>query len=182
MNLGWNLVFIKKQSKIDFRAKFKKINNSIFNLRFLSYLGNSQIFLYCKVLFRGRDIFVAKMSLLMQLRQNVHLVLYCLFFCWSLSFELIGYNFELRKSSRKNIIKFDLGFSRHWILITLPITFFLYGKRRRFTVFLSDPYEFFFSINFFRSIRHIFPYKKRGLLLEKMPKMWMKPGKRTKYR
>jgi len=116
------------------------------------------------------------------LKRVIYTNSHILFFTWSNSFEVVGYNFDFRKLLAKCIIRLDLGFSDQDILLELPKGTKLLGRKRWFRLFSNNLSDFYLIYFILLNIRNIFPYKKRGLVPRSFPKIWLKPGKKVKYR
>jgi hypothetical protein len=177
-----NIILITKQHRYKFQIKCHKILNYL-NIFVLGFWGEycltlSDILAHNKNL---NKIYLSRNSI--RIFKNMLIkILHILNFNWSSSFELIGYNFDLQKSLKKNIIKFNIGFSKFKILLYFNENLRIFGRKRFFTLFTTSIDSFFKIINFLLYLRNIFPYKKRGIVPSIIPSIWMKPGKKTKYK
>lgn len=173
------IIFIKKQNRYVFLVELKKILNSLFFV-FSSFYGKYIINL--PGVFTMTNKFIVDRNTLRIFKTIIYKMLHILCFCWSSSFELIGYNFNLQKKLKKNVIRFNLGFSKHKILVAFKNDIRIFGQKRYFTIFSTNIKDYYIITNFLLNLRNIFPYKKRGLVPAIIPSIWLKPGKKTKFK
>jgi len=173
------IIFIKKQNRYVFLVQLKKILNSLFFV-FSSFYGEYLINL--PGVFTITNKFIVDRNTLRIFKTIIYKILHILCFCWSSSFELIGYNFNLQKKLKKNMIRFNLGFSKHKILVAFRNDIRIFGQKRYFTIFSTSIKDYYIITNFLLNLRNIFPYKKRGLVPAIIPSIWLKPGKKTKFK
>lgn len=174
-----NIFFVFKQNLYKFQVILQKTINSLLFL-FIGYFGEYNISL--PVVFTLNNRFIVDFNTIKIFKNMIIKVLHIFCFCWSSSFELIGYNFDLQKKLKKNIIKFSIGLSKFKVLVRFNETLRIFGKKRYFTLFSASINGYYIVINFLLNLRNIFPYKKRGLVPLIIPTIWMKPGKKTKYK
>lgn len=174
-----NIFFIYKQNYFKFQIKLQNFLNSLLFL-FIGYFGEYYISL--PGVFTLNNRFIVNSNTIKIFKNILIKVLHIFCFCWSSSFELIGYNFDLQKKLKKNIVKFSIGLSKFKVIAFFNDTLRIFGKKRYFTLFSASINSYFIVINFLLNLRNIFPYKKRGLVPAIIPSIWMKPGKKTKYK
>lgn len=174
-----NIFFIYKQNRYKFQVQLKKVYNSLLFL-FIGYFGEYYVSL--PGVFTLNNKFIVDSNTMKIFKNILIKVLHVFCFCWSSSFELIGYNFDLQKKLKKNILKFSIGLSRFKVLACFNDTLRIFGRKRYFTLFSASINSYYIVINFLLNLRNIFPYKKRGLVPALIPAIWMKPGKKTKYK
>lgn len=173
------IFFIYKQNSYKFQVKLKKYLNSLLFL-FLGYFG--EYYINLPGVLTLQNYFIVNYNTIKIFKNIIIKILHIFCFNWSSSFELIGYNFDLQKKLKKNIIKFSIGLSKFKVIAAFNDTLRIFGKKRYFTLFASNIDSYFVIINFLLNLRNIFPYKKRGLVPALIPTIWMKPGKKTKYK
>jgi hypothetical protein len=177
--MDYNIIFIYKQNRHMFQTQVDRVFNSLYFI-FFSFFGEYHINL--PGIFLSNNKFVVDLNTIKVFKTLVYKMLHILCFCWSSSFDLIGYNFNLQKKLKKNIIRFALGFSKHKIITAFRDNIRIFGHKRYFTLFSSSIENYYIVINFLLNLRNIFPYKKRGLVPAIIPSIWLKPGKKTKFK
>jgi len=175
-----NYIFIiQKQNKIQIQIDLiKNINYLIFKI--FSFYG--EYYIKLPGIFLKNNKFIVDFNSLKIFKTIIYKIIHILCFCWSSSFDLIGYNFNLQKKLKKNILRLNLGFSKHKILIFFANNVRIFGQKRYFTVFSSNIQNYYIITNFLLNLRNIFPYKKRGIVPAIIPSIWLKPGKKTKFK
>lgn len=174
-----NIILINKQHKYIFQVQVKKILNSLFLLFYSRY---GEYIINLPGISLSNEKFIIDSNTIKIFKNILYKIVHILCFCWSSSFDLIGYNFNLQKKLKKNLMRFSLGFSKHKIIISFKNNIRIFGHKRYFTVFSSNIANYYIVINFFLNLRNIFPYKKRGLVPAIIPSIWLKPGKKTKFK
>ena len=181
LNKESNLFIIKKDKLRRFIYSKYHITDKLL-LCWLGVFGKFTILLNCTIIEGELGQYFLKKENLNVLKKTIYRSSHIFFFCWSNSFELVGYNFEFRKLLTKCTIRFDLGFSDQDLLLELPKGTRLLGRKRWFRLFSSNILDFYLVYFILLNIRNIFPYKRRGLVPRVFPKIWIKPGKKVKYR
>jgi len=94
----------------------------------------------------------------------------------------VGYNYTVKSRLRKRLFRLNLGYSRHKILLYLPISIKVISRKRKFWVFSTDINILYSLAVYIRDLRNLLPYKLKGLISNSNWKKFLKPGKVTKYR
>jgi hypothetical protein len=173
------IAYVFKQHKYKFQTIIRNYAESLL-FQFVGLFGD--YFINLPGVSTTNNKFISNLTQLKTFRNILCKIFHILCFSWSNSFELVGYNFDLQKKLKKNLIKLGVGFSKYKVLTQFESSTKVLGKKRYFTLFSSSINSFYISIVFFLHLRNIFPYKKRGLVPAEIPVSWMKPGKKTKYK
>ncbi len=169
----------------------KLIKNNVFysnQLNFLAYVYECQInsisFINDKlqiinylifdlnILFKNDKIFLNNILNLFRFYKTISFV----------EFKIIGLGFKIKRGSinNKKILKFDIGFSHFYKLIIPENLRFVKGKKK-FFLFSNNFCILNNSIKNIRNLKHINPYKIKGLKINKLTYR-IKAGKRQNKR
>jgi hypothetical protein len=173
-----NLLILTKKNSLKFKVdlKFNKENGYF---RITSTFNEFEIYFKSIYVIKKNGIILNNFYIGMFKKTLLHHI-YVSCFCWSASFDLVGYNFNIKKKIKKNCVRLKLGFSSYKINLFLPRSIAIVGFKRNIVFFSSSIRNFFLLHNFISEVRHLFPYKKRGLLPTVINKTWLKPGKKAR--
>jgi hypothetical protein len=165
-------------------------STGVTNLHFRGFYGEI-ILMYkvlsnmvCFVLHDGSSFLIIHNIFVRTFCNLMKFLIYSLNFGWIAHYDVVGYNYTLKRTLRRQLFIVHLGYSRHKILVMIPkgVRFVLTRRRRKLHVFGLD-YNFMFKfILFFIELRNLFPYKYKGLVFFEPRVDLLKPGKKTKYR
>jgi len=177
------ILFVRKSNNLEFKNLVKLVGNNIFFI-FISNFGLLNLDISLNVnsfyVLNEREFFI-KNFYLKKIRNLFCFYIFNVCFCWCANFEIIGYNYEIKKRLKKNLLKLDLGFSKHKILLYFPYYVFVLGRKRSFDLFCLSLNLFYTVFYFIRCIRDLFPYKLRGIISGFTKRYKLKSGKRSRY-
>jgi ribosomal protein L6P/L9E len=109
---------------------------------------------------------------------------------WLRSFVITGYQYKIAYSYKRHQLSIGLGFT-YWIVLDLTTDNIIYLKTvkgklirsisRKFILTSIDYTEFQILQKFLNTVRHLLPYKLKGLAFPEK-KIKLKVGKKVKYR
>jgi ribosomal protein L6P/L9E len=109
---------------------------------------------------------------------------------WLRSFVITGYQYKIAYSYKRHQLSIGLGFT-YWIVLDLTTDNIIYLKTvkgklirsisRKFILTSIDYTEFQILQKFLNTVRHLLPYKLKGLTFPEK-KIKLKVGKKVKYR
>jgi len=169
-----------KNKVFSFCLNYRRGNKVVY-LLFTGLFGSGVIKFNEKSIIKSNEFYLHFSSLKFFKKYLVYIVFGINFF-WSVSYEIIGYNYTIKNRLRKKLFRLNLGYSKHKIILNLPFGLKVIAKKRRFWVFSTDIVLLYNLARYIRDLRNLFPYKLKGLVSNSNWKIFLKPGKVTKYR
>lgn len=110
-------------------------------------------------------------------------IAYSVSYGWLANYSVVGYNFSFRTTFRRRLLRLNIGYSRHKLVINIPSSVSVFCKqKRKFSLFsFSFPYMQLI-VHYLFYLRNVYPYKVRGIVMESTRMSLLKQGKKVKFK
>lgn len=146
-------------------------------ITFTGLLGDQKFLVY---FFKFKNYFLIRSSMIYYLNNSFNIISFGITSGWFLYFVLAGYNYKLKSSFFNCFLLIYLGFF-YSFLFKFPQSIKIFKRKRGFILFSSNLLDFNFTVHYLRHLRDLYPYKKRGLVLNNEV-FKLKQGKKVKFR